>query len=64
MKVIVGFLSLVGLVVVGVFVAAIGLFALDEIRRKKAAGDDFAPVVPPAAPESGNSTDKEETVQT
>lgn len=62
MRVIVGFLSLVGLVVVGVFIAAVGLFALDEIKRK-AAGDDFAPVVPPAAPESGDSTDNEETIQ-
>ena len=48
MKLIVGFLTLIGLAVVLVFLAAIGLFAFDEVKRKMAEGD-FSSVMPPAS---------------
>ena len=47
MKLIVGFLTLIGLAVVLVFLAAIGLFAFDEVKRKMAE-EDFSSVMPPA----------------
>ena len=48
MKLIVGFLTLIGLAVVLVFLAAIGLFAFDEVKRKMAEGD-FPSVMPPTS---------------
>ena len=45
MRVIVGLLALIGLMVVLVFLAAIGLFAYDEIKRRLV-GDEFAPEEP------------------
>ena len=60
MKVVVGMLTLIGLVVVLVFLAAIGLFAFDEVKRK-IAGDEFAPVMPPAAPEAEETAEESET---
>ncbi len=46
MRPIVGLLALIGLFVVVVFMAAIGLFAYDEIKRRLV-GDEFAPEPPP-----------------
>jgi cbb3-type cytochrome oxidase subunit 3 len=60
MKLIVGFLTLIGLAVVLVFLAAIGLFAFDEVKRK-IAEDEFAPVMPPATPEAEESANEGET---
>jgi hypothetical protein len=57
MKLIVGLLTLIGLAVVLVVLAAIGLFAFDEVKRK-IAGDEFAPVMPPAAPEAEETADE------
>lgn len=45
MRVIVGLLAFIGLTVVLVFLAAIGLFAYDEARRRLL-GDEFAPEEP------------------
>lgn len=54
MKVIVGLLALIGLAVVMVFLAAIGLFAYDEVKRKMS-GDELAAPAPPAGKESAAS---------
>ena len=60
MKVVVGMLTLIGLVVVLVFLAAIGLFAFDEVKRK-IAGDEFAPMMSPSAPEAEETAEESET---
>ena len=46
MRPIVGVLALIGLIVVLLFMAAIGLFAYEEIKRRLV-GDEFAPEPPP-----------------
>jgi hypothetical protein len=45
MRVIVGLLAFIGLMVVMIFVVAVGLFAYDEMKRRLV-GDEFAPEEP------------------
>lgn len=54
LKLVVGFLALIGFAVVMVFLAAIGLFAYDEMKRKLF-GDEFATPSPPATSEASKA---------
>ena len=60
MRLIIGFLALIGLMVVMVFLAAIGLFTYDEVKRK-ISGDDFSASLSPVEPEETAAAEQDES---